>query len=100
MSILIGKYEFDGPFNSLSYLQEKRGLYAVLKCEGTNYELIHVAQADNVREQIELSQSAYSDVKGEVRIAACYTPRSGLRERSKMIDEINREFDAHRRARM
>lgn len=95
MTILIGKYEFDGPYNSTAYLEEKQGLYAVLHCENDEYELIHLAQAENVKEKIELSQSAYNSITGTVVLAACYTPRSSSRERNKMVDEIHSEFDDH-----
>ncbi|MBX9721712.1 MAG: hypothetical protein K2X81_09980 [Candidatus Obscuribacterales bacterium] len=92
MSIMIGKHEFEGPYKSIDALKESKGIYALLSHEGTEYELIHVAQADNIKEQIELSRSA---TISKVMIAACYTPFSGLRERSRMIEEINFEFDGH-----
>src|SRR5271170_1636863 len=85
MSILIGKYEFDGPYETAANLEEQPGLYAVLSHEGEDFELIHVAHADNIRERIELSQPAYSSTAGKVLLAACYTPQCGIRERSTMV---------------
>jgi hypothetical protein len=93
MSILIGKYEFDGPFNSVADLEEKSGLYAVLHCDGEDYELIHVSEADNIKERIETSQSAYTTYVGSVLLAACYAPLSRSRERKMMVEDILREFD-------
>jgi hypothetical protein len=93
MSILIGKYEFDGPFNDPVHLEEKQGLYAVLHHKDEEYELIHVAHADNIKERIELSQSAFTSTASSVLLAACYTPQSGARERSKMVEDIQSEFD-------
>jgi len=91
MSILIGKYEFDGPYNDVNDLQEKEGLYAVLHQEGEDYELIHLSHADNVRERIELLPSEKAR-QGQVLLAAFYTQRCGNRERSSMVDDIQKEF--------
>jgi len=92
MSISIGKYEFDGPYSSVAELEEKSGLYAVLHYEGEEYELIHVAEAYNIKERIELSQSTYTTSAGSVLLAACYTPQSRSRERRMMVEDILREF--------
>ena len=93
MSILIGKFEFDGPYSSLADLQEKQGLYAVLHCEGEEYELIHVAEAHNIKERIEVSQSTYIMSADSVVLAACYTPQSRSKERRMMVEDILREFN-------
>ncbi len=92
MSISIGKYEFDGPYSSVAELEEKSGLYAVLHYEDEEYELIHVAEAHNIKERIELSQSTYTMSAGSVLLAACYTPLSRSRERRMMVEDILREF--------
>jgi hypothetical protein len=92
MSILIGKYEFDGPFNSMDELKEKPGLYAVLHFKHDQYELIHIAQAHNIRGRIELSPLTDTSAGGTVLLAACYTPECGRRARAIMVEEINNEF--------
>jgi hypothetical protein len=93
MSILIGKYEFDGPYETIAALEDKQGMYAILHREGEEYELIHISESENVKECIQLSQAAYSSLTGEVLIAACYTERCGPRERKNMVAEIQKEFD-------
>jgi hypothetical protein len=96
MSILIGNYEFDGPFRNVSDLEEKQGVFAVLHCEDNeSYELVHVAESINVREQVGVSQSLYSHLSDSILLAACYTPDRGMRERSAIVSEIESEF-AHR----
>ena len=94
MSILIGKYEFDGPYDSVAELQEKPGIYAVLHCENDEYELVHVAQASNIRDSIEVSQGVNAPMQcsEKVLLAGCYTPRYGRRERNLMVEDILREF--------
>ena len=93
MSILIGKHEFEGPYESIAALEEKQGLYAILHLEGEEYELIHVAESHNVKECIQLSQAAYAALSGSVLVAACYTERCASRERRIMVQEIQSEFD-------
>ena len=91
MGILIGKYEFDGPYNDVNDLQEKEGLYAVLYQTGEEYELIHLSHADNVRERIELLPTEKAK-EGQVLLAAFYTDSCGNRERTSMVDDIQKEF--------
>jgi hypothetical protein len=93
MSIVIGKYEFDGPFNSVAELQEKPGLCAVLHRAGEEYELIHVSEAHNIKERIEISHSTFATTSGSVLLAACYTPHSRSQERRIMVEDILSEFD-------
>lgn len=92
MSILIGKYEFDGPYDSVADLEDKPGIYAVLRCKNDEYELIHVAEAPNVKECIELSKSADQSCPGTVMLAACYTERYGPRQRRTMVEDIQSVF--------
>ena len=93
MSILIGRYEFDGPYRSIADLEDKPGLYAVLHFEHDKYELIHVAEAQNIRELIHLSPMTDTSSGGAVLLAACYTPKYGRQERRRMVEEIHNEFD-------
>lgn len=93
MTILIGKYEFEGPFVDLSELKEEPGLYAILYCEDEDYLLVQLSQADNIREQIELSPSSDCLTVGVVQIVACYTDNCGQRQRREMVDETLIEFE-------
>lgn len=65
MTILIGRYEFDGPYKNAADLEDKEGIYAVLHYEDRNCELIQVAHAQNIREQLERLQSAYAPPAGK-----------------------------------
>jgi hypothetical protein len=93
MSILIGKHEFDGPFHDVDSLEEKEGLYVVLNYKDEQYELIHVAQADNIRERIQLLPSEKPN--GKILFAALYTPSFGKRERNILVEDIENDIDSH-----
>jgi len=92
MAILIGKYEFDGPYHKVDDLEEREGLYAVLHCEADEYKLIHLAHSDNIRERIELLPAPGSPA-GKVLLAALYTPSCGARARRAMVDDIENDFE-------
>lgn len=92
MTILIGKYEFDGPHESTADLEEHQGLYVVLHQEGENYELVHLAHSDNIRQCIELSPSAPNLTNGPTLLAALYTPGLGKRGRLSIVEDIELEF--------
>ena len=94
MSVLIGKYEFNGPYENVTELEEKPGLYAVLHCQNDEYELIHVAQANSIRDCLQHSQVATNptECSGKVLLASYYTPRCGRRQRDMMVEDILREF--------
>jgi hypothetical protein len=92
MTILIGKYEFDGPYKSVAELQEKPGLFAILHCVHEEYELIHLAEAVNVKARLELSPVKDSLASGSLVLIALYTEASA-RERRKIILEIQNEFE-------
>jgi len=81
MSILIGRFEFDGPYKSIDELVHGPGLYAVLHFERDEYQLIHGAQDANIKEPIEFSPITDSSSGGKVLLAACYTPKSGRKEK-------------------
>jgi hypothetical protein len=91
MTIWIGKYEFDGPYHKVEDLEEKPGLYVVLHYKNQEYEFMHVAQAENVREGIEALPSA-EHPKGKVLLATLYTSNCGIRERRSMVQDIQNEF--------
>jgi hypothetical protein len=94
MTILIGKYEFDGPYTNADELEEKPGLFAFLRCEQEDYELIHLAESDNVKTQIEISPTVGKSAAGSTVIIALYTQTTSGRDRKKMVEEILNEFES------
>ncbi len=93
MTILLGRYEFDGPYKTTSDLNEMPGLYVVLHCADDEYELIHVAESHNIKESIEFTSRSERASGSSVMIAALYTPHSKARERRIMVEEILSEFN-------
>ena len=92
MSILIGDYEFEGPYKALGDLKELSGVYAILHLDCDDYKLVHLAQAENIRERIVVSPTLSSERDNTTFVAALYTPRSSGRERSKIVDQILLQF--------
>lgn len=93
VSILIGQYEFDGPFDNVNDLSDLPGLYAILHYEDEEYSLIQIGQSESIRDCIELSPPSYSMCKGSTLVVALYISTGGSKQRRTMIDEILIEFD-------
>lgn len=95
MSVLIGQYEFEGPFNSVNELKYRPGLYAILHYEDEEYTLIQMGQAESIRDCIELYPPSYSLCTGSTLVVALYTSTGRSKQRRTMIDEILVEFDCN-----
>ena len=91
MSILIGQFEFDGPFGSVKEIRSEPGIFALLfKIRDDDYELIELNHTGNVKESL----NCFSDVETveSVFIAVCYM--DAVREdRQRIVDEISSEFE-------
>jgi hypothetical protein len=94
MTVLMGNYEFDGPYKSAVELEEQPGLFAILHCEGDVYELIHLAESDNVRGRIEVSPITVHSSTESIVIIVLYTQAASSRDRKKMVVEIQSEFES------
>lgn len=53
MSITIGNYEFDGPYNSPETLEERSGIYAILCQKDGKYYLIDAGESATVKARVE-----------------------------------------------
>lgn len=88
MSILIGALEFDGPFEDIDSLSDASGIYAVLCENDGELELVEIADAEVVREEIQQHRIEHSGLpKGSKSHSPSITPpilRSLSVGRSKM----------------
>ncbi len=54
MTIQIGKYNFEGPFESTSALREQSGVYAILGGNGNGtWKVIDIGESQGVRSRVE-----------------------------------------------
>lgn len=95
MSILIGRYEFEGPFSRLESIKNIPGVYAVLSYNNGTYDLLDIDQAEGLRTAIEDHRSYdywIRNCSGVVSALMHYTPQSGLHQRQEIVHEILQEF--------
>ncbi|SRR5579883_2482544 len=95
MSVLIGPYEFFGPYSSIAELADASGVFAVLHPAGEEeYELICLDHAENVKEAVAVT-CADRRSPDPVLIAACYMPGVSAANRQKIAKQILDELDDH-----
>lgn len=96
MTVLIGSWEFEGPFNKTDELRAEPGLCAILHTEKENIELVDMEETESVRKFMEKHQKYhFSDRMPtdnfSVAVYYCSDLTSSLRQG--LIDEVMKEFD-------
>jgi hypothetical protein len=96
MTVLIGSWEFEGPFNKTDELRSEPGLCAILHTKNENIELVEIEETDSVRKFIEKhSKFHFSDRMPTdnfaVAVYYCSDLTSSLRQG--LIEEVMKEFD-------
>lgn len=95
MGIVIGKYEFEGPYSRLEAIKDIPGIYAVLSYDRGDFDLLELGEADCVRQAIE-NHERYDEwvrrTPGIVSAVCHYTPRHTPVRRQEMVNEIMREM--------
>jgi hypothetical protein len=95
MSILIGAYEFDGPFYHANKFEDRAGVYAILHQQDDLYELIDIAHSESVCASLnnQIVADLHSTYPEPILMAVCYTPDLRHGERQAIADSIVRELD-------
>ncbi len=95
MTVLIGSWEFEGPFTQAKEILHEPGIYAILSCTESEYELLEIDESESVRATLE-RHDRFSIGKTEGSLAAavyyCADLTAALREG--LIEEVLREFNA------
>lgn len=95
VTVLVGTWEFEGPFNALSELRREAGIYAVFASINDEYELLEIDESESVRDWLETHDRYFfgnynSPVKFAVAVYYCSDLTPGLRQG--LIDELLREY--------
>ena len=96
MSIKIGDYDFEGPFSSEDDLNNQSGVYVILGKEhshDTDYLLIDIGQAGEVRERIETHDRADCWEEQECEELAFAVRYVDKAERMKIERELRKQYD-------
>lgn len=96
MSILIGTYPFEGPFNSTEHLENKSGVYVILcSIAGNNY-VIDIGESSEVKNRIEnhdRSDCWDKQCNGLLFVCVYYTPNQQQAGRKIIEQELRRIYN-------
>lgn len=99
MSILIGDYEFEGPFYTASDLSDEPGLCAMLCQVKGEFELVDLTDLDNLKHCFEgdeytTNMRFFQDTcNGVLAAAVLYTRGMSTRQRQEIRRQLVEELD-------
>lgn len=96
MSVTIGRYSFDGPYVSTTYLEDRAGVYAIIDDRSGSLNLIDVGESATVKSRVESHdrESCWTRNRiGTLKVAVLYTP--GMQQAGRMLieQEIRNQFN-------
>lgn len=93
MSILLGQYEFLGPYLDPADIKNLPGLLAVLVQIGTEFELVELSESIDLRQSAQSAAFIPPSVDSTFSFAVHYTDGLLTKEREQLRDEIMKEFN-------
>lgn len=96
MSITIGKYQFDGPYDNMASLQDRSGVYVIL-CHSDNQNfVIDVGESATLKNRVENHDRKacwQRNCSGKLTVAVLYTPNLQSSGRVAIEQEIRRQYN-------
>ena len=97
MSIKIGNYTAEGPYNSTSHLKDQSGVYTILTIAkaGGNWTVLDVGESHAVKSRVEnhdRSDCWSRNNAGELGVAVIYTPNQQQAGRRQIEQAIRNQF--------
>lgn len=96
VTILIGKYEFEGPFENPNTIKNREGISIVLCQKGEDYELMDVSEARDLHTYLQthdLKDFWKDNCQGHLGFAVLYTDGIIALERHNIKQSILAEFE-------
>jgi hypothetical protein len=96
MSVLIGSWEFEGPFNEFTELRSEPGIMALLSGSNDNMELIAIEESDSVKDHLEKKTKngrAQKGDKSDFATAVYYCSDLNATLRQGLVDKLIKEFE-------
>ncbi len=92
MTVLIGTWEFEGPFEKADQLRNEAGLYAILTNGDKEVELVELNESSHVRTSVqELFDATPGSENFSTAVYYCTDLTTSLRQG--LIDEVLKEFE-------
>jgi hypothetical protein len=96
MSVTIGRFQFDGPYDDVDDLEDRSGVYAILCRNNGNYDLIDVGESATVATRVANHDRAgcwSGSCRSKLMVAVHYTPYLQQSGRQEIEGEIRSEYD-------
>jgi hypothetical protein len=96
MSILIGSWEFEGPYNEITELRAEPGIVALLSCANDEVELIAIDESESVKDYLEKKAGKGArryDGDRAISTAVYYCSDLNATLRQGLIDRLIKEFE-------
>lgn len=97
MSFFLGNFQFEGPLDSISQIEEKEGVFAVLcKAENEISQLIHIEEGQNIKSKIRNHISSLNWTKqcdGRIVFGVYYTTDLDMQRRQMIVLEIRNTYN-------
>ena len=95
MSVLIGSWEFEGPYNEFADLRSEPGIIALLSGTNDDMELIAIEESDSVKDHLERKKLNGQARKGSINpfaTAVYYCSDLNATLRQGLVDKLVKEF--------
>src|SRR5215470_10851321 len=95
MSVLIGSWEFEGPFNECTELRPEPGIIALLSGTNDDMELIAIEESDSVKDHLERKKLNGQSRRGNndpFATAVYYCSDLNATLRQGLVDKLVKEF--------
>lgn len=94
MTVLIGSWEFEGPFVDTTQLRKEPGICAVLTAVDGEYELVEMEESESVRTFFEQHKNYILNGEGETAAVVYYCEDLTSALRQGLIDEVMKELES------
>jgi len=97
MTVMIGSWEFEGPFTKAKDILHEPGIFAVLSCTNNEYELLEINESESVRATLEKHDRfpiGRPDCASNVAAAVYYCADLTTALREGLIEEVLKEFNS------
>jgi hypothetical protein len=94
MSILIGSWEFEGPYSEITDLRAEPGIVALLTSGGDDLELIAIEESESVKDYLLQKKNGSVRRQGDCGFATAVYYCSDLNAtlRQGLVDKLMKEF--------
>lgn len=95
MSLTVGKYQLDGPFDSTTQLEDRSGVYVIVCSINGQYQPIDCGESAKVKSRVESHDRAdcwKNNCSGTLMVAVLYTPNLQSSGRVAIEQEIRGQY--------